>query len=108
MLEKNCLERFLFVENLTRGRERAEAKGKLRTELIHWLSLWRDVLLTTLKSSTPLINLDHQEEIQSIAKQVNSRKAAQVVADLEHSFIRLNNANLQIMMDNLLLKWPML
>jgi hypothetical protein len=30
------------------------------------------------------------------------------VANLEHSFIRLNTANLQVMLDNILLAWPQL
>jgi len=28
------------------------------------------------------------------------------VGALEHTFVRLNNANLQVMLDNLLLQWP--
>lgn len=106
LLRLSRLERMLYVENLTKGRERAEAKGDLRAELSHWLSLWRDVLLTSLDSRVPLTNLDYQDNITDMAARVSSDKAAHLVADLEHTFIRLNTANLQVMLDNILLNWP--
>ena len=106
LLGNERIERMLFVEKLTRGRERAEAKSELRAELSYWLSLWRDVLLVSLDSDVPLTNPDYRPQIQRIANQVNSNKASQLVADLEHSFIRLNTANLQVMLDNILLAWP--
>ena len=102
------IERMLFVEKLTRRRERAEAKRELREELSYWLSLWRDVLLTSYASQTPLANLDYQQDIMRIAGKTDAPKVTQVVADLEHAFVRLNTANLQVMLDNLLLGWPYL
>jgi DNA polymerase III subunit delta' len=100
------IERFLFVEKLTRRRDRAEAKNELRGELGHWLSFWRDVMLTSYESQTPIANLDYEQQIQEIASKIPHQKAAQVVADMEHAFVRMNTANLQIMLDNLLLAWP--
>lgn len=108
LLKLERIERLLFVEKLTRGKERAEAKSDLRTELSHWLSLWRDVLLTVLGSNVSLVNPDYQVQIADLSTQVTSHKAARMVADLEHTFIRLNTANLQIMLDNILLNWPLL
>jgi len=100
------VERMLFVENITKTKDRSEAKGELRLELTCWLSLWRDVLLVSLQHAAPPANLDCIEDIQRLAGHVGSRKAAQLVGALEHTFVRLNNANLQIMLDNLLLQWP--
>ena len=100
------IERMLFAEKLTRHRERAEAKSELREELSYWLSFWRDVLLASYGSDTPIANLDYQQDIQRIAEKADNQKITQVVADLEHSFVRLNTANLQVMLDNLLLGWP--
>jgi DNA polymerase-3 subunit delta' len=108
LLSIERIERMLFVEGLTRHRERAEAKGELRIELRYWLSFWRDVLLTSYKSNTPIANLDLQTEIERIAAQVDGRQVTQIVSDLEHAFVRLNSANLQIMLDNLVLGWPAL
>ena len=100
------LERLVFTESLVKSRERAEAKGELRIELTYWLSFWRDVLLTALGEAAPLANLDYLPDIRRVAESSGSRKAAQIVGALEHSFARLNNANLQVMLDNLLLQWP--
>jgi DNA polymerase-3 subunit delta' len=102
------LERLAFAESLVKSRERAEAKGELRVELTYWLSFWRDVLLTSLGEAAPLANLDYRREIQRLADLTGSREAAQIVGALEHSFARLNNANLQVMLDNLLLQWPLI
>lgn len=100
------IERMQFVENTTRKRRRAEAKNDLRDELSIWLTFWRDVLLTTFNSQTPITNLDYKQQIELVASQTDHKKATQIVQDLEHAFVRLNTANLQIMLDNLLLKWP--
>jgi DNA polymerase-3 subunit delta' len=108
LLGLSRLERMIFVESLTKGRVRAEAKGDLRGELTAWLSFWRDVMLAGLGSAAPLTNLDYQTEIQQVAARTNPQTAARLVAALEHSFVRLNNANLQVMLDNLLLDWPQL
>ena len=100
------IERMLFVEKLTRRRERAEAKNELRGELGYWLSFWRDVMLTKFEGGTPIANLDYERQINEIASRTSRTKAAQIVADLEHAFVRLNTANFQVMLDNLLLTWP--
>ena len=41
-----------------------------------------------------------------MAARVNEKTAAKTVAALEHAFARLPNANLQLMLDNLLMDWP--
>lgn len=102
------IERMLFVEKLTRRRERAEAKRDLRIKLGNWLSLWRDVLLIEFSSDTPISNLDYEQQIKKIAAQIDRKKVTCIVSDLEHSFVRLNTGNLQIMLDNLLLNWPVI
>jgi DNA polymerase-3 subunit delta' len=108
LLKGSRIERMSFVESLTKGRERAEAKNEFRAGLAFWLSLWRDILLTSSHSGSPLANLDFEADISEISNQVNEKKAARIVSDLEHVFIRLNNANLQLMLDNVLIRWPYL
>ena len=100
------IERMLFAEKMTRRRDRTEAKNELRGEFSHWLSFWRDVMLTSFESRTPIANLDYEQQVHEIASRTSRQKSAQVVADLEHAFVRLNTANLQVMLDNMLLAWP--
>ena len=99
-------ERLAYSESKTRGRDRAEIKQSLRDGLAHWLSLWRDVLLVTSGSGTALANPDYAEQITALAAKVGTKAAAKTVARLEHAFARLPNANLQLMLDALLLDWP--
>jgi len=101
-------ERLAYSQKLAKGRERADARADLRDGLAHWLSLWRDVLLTASQSNAPLTNLDCQKQIEELAGMVGQRTSAQAVMRLEHACARLANANLQLMLDNLLLEWPRL
>jgi DNA polymerase-3 subunit delta' len=99
-------EKLAYSESKSRGRDRAETKQILRTGLAHWLSLWRDVMLTASGSEALLANLDYTEQTTSLAEKVGAKPAAKAVAQLEHAFARLPNANLQLMLDALLLDWP--
>ncbi|MBM3137703.1 MAG: DNA polymerase III subunit delta' [Chloroflexi bacterium] len=98
--------RLAYSDGKARGRERAETRLDLRDGLTHWLSLWRDVLLVATGSDTPLTNLDREEEIRRLAQSVSEKRTADLVRRLEHSFTRLPMANLQLLLDNLLLEWP--
>ncbi len=108
VLRSSRVDRLVLAESLVKSRERSEAKGELRLELTCWLSFWRDVLLTTLGDAAPLANLDCLPDIRRVAQGSGSRKAARIVGTLEHAFARLNSANLQVMLDNLLLQWPLI
>ena len=99
-------ERLAYSEKRAKGKDRADTRSALRDGLAHWLSLWRDVLLCASQSGAPLTNLDRRDDIQALADAVGQEQAARLVARLEHSFARLATANLQLMLDNLLLEWP--
>lgn len=98
-------KRLAYSESKARGRDRAETKQSLRDGLAHWLSLWRDVLLASSGSSAALANLDYTDQIANLAGKIGEKSAAKTVARLEHAFVRLPNANLQLMLDALLLEW---
>ena len=106
LLSNSKRARLAYSESKARGRERAEARLDLRDGLTCWLSLWRDVLLVVTGSETPLTNLDREDEIRRLARAVTEQRAADLVRQLEHSFTRIPVANLQLMLDNLLLEWP--
>jgi len=106
LISYSSMERMLFVEKLTKSKDRKDIKIDLKEELGQWLSFWRDVLIVNTNSQANLINLDFQEIIHQIASNVASEFSAQIIASLDHALIRLNNANLQTMLDNLLLTWP--
>ena len=86
--------------------KRPEAKRRLLEGLPYWLSFWRDVLLVGTKSTTPVINIDIRSAVEATARSVTVAEAARAVSVLEHTFKRLPAANLQLMLDNILLDWP--
>jgi len=88
--------------------ERSEAKKQLDDALHFWLSFWRDVLLIASGSQTEITNIDMQAAVQETAQSVSAAQAEHVVREIERSFARLWHANLQLMLDNLLLSWPTL
>jgi len=98
--------RLAYSESKSKGRDRAESKRILRDGLAYWLSLWRDVLLAVSESGTEQANPDYADQIAALAVRVSKKSAAKTVATLEHAFARLPNANLQLMLDALLLDWP--
>jgi len=106
LLSADKRTRLTYSESKARGKERAETRQDLRDGLAHWLSLWRDVLLLASNSGTPLTNLDREGELRELAGQVSQQLTTDLVSRLEHSFARLPQANLQLMLDNLLLGWP--
>ena len=106
MLSSNKRMRLTYSESKSRGRERAEAKFDLRDGLSQWLSLWRDVLLVKTNSGVPLTNIDREDEIGQMAGNISEQQAAGLVRRLEHCFARISVANLQLMLDNLLVEWP--
>lgn len=86
--------------------ERAKAKMDLDEMMTFWLPFWRDVMLSCSGSSAMLTNIDLESAISRIAQAVQPQEAERAVHSLEHAFVRLQSANLQLMLDNILLGWP--
>jgi DNA polymerase-3 subunit delta' len=101
-------ERFHYSEKVTRTgkKDRSEAKRALREGMTYWLSFWRDVLLVGTESGTPITNIDLKDSVQRTAEAVDPQDAARAVSALEHAFKRIQMANLQLMLDVILLDWP--
>ena len=108
LLPTERIARIQYSEKQTSPRKvkRPEAKRRLLEGLPYWLSFWRDVLLVGTKSTTPVINIDIRSAVEATARSVTVAEAARAVSVLEHTFKRLPAANLQLMLDNILLDWP--
>jgi len=76
--------------------------------MAYWLSFWRDVLLVGTESGTQITNIDLQESIHHTAEEVAPREAVHAVSVLERTFKRVQIANLQLMLDVILLDWPVI
>jgi DNA polymerase-3 subunit delta' len=101
LLSQNRGERFEYAEALARD------KDVLRGALLVWSSLWRDVLLKAAGSSTPITNLDRNEEIEELASLIGLHSAHQVVSALQRSLEQLDqNVNPRLLTEVLMLDLP--
>lgn len=101
LLPLNRRERFAAVDALTRSRD------QLRLMLQVWLSLSRDLLLSAHNLEEKLVNLDYLPEISSKSASLTAGQALDTVNEIVTSLDDLeSNANLRLLLDNLLLDIP--
>lgn len=94
-------ERFAYVDRFSRDRE------IFRQAFEVWSIFWRDVMLAASGAEIPQANLDLQNEIQELARQVEFTEAAARVASLEQALAQLDaNLNARLLAENILLDWP--
>ncbi len=108
LLPAGRIERLHYSGKITRigKKDRGEAKRTILEGTAYWLSFWRDVILVGTESGTQITNIDLRESVIRTAEEVTPRDAAHAVSALEHVFKRIQTANLQLMLDNILLDWP--
>lgn len=93
--------RFAYSEKLSKD------KASMRAALIIWLSFWRDVLWLAGGAGVPITNIDHQREIETLARGLSLKQATRIVEDLDQALRRLeSNVNPRLLSEVLLLDWP--
>lgn len=103
LLTANRTARFAYAEALTKDKEAT------RQSLAVWLSFWRDIMLKSAGASTPITNLDKEQEIQTIAGKLDLKSARRTVASLERTLNLLEgNINTRLATEVLLLDLPSL
>lgn len=101
MLMANRRERFTYAEAVAKDRE------TLREAYQVWISFWRDLMLRAASPDLPLVNLDMEAEINTLAGQIDLATARERVRDLEQGITRLDgNLNARLLTEVLLLDWP--
>lgn len=101
MLGASRRERFTYAESIARDRE------SLRLGFQIWLSFWRDVMLRSANPALPVVNLDFEEDINTLAPRIGLTEARKRVTALEKSITRLDgNLNARLLIEVLLLDWP--
>jgi DNA polymerase-3 subunit delta' len=110
LLAGNRADRFQYSEKVAKSnkKDRTESKKALWEGLRYWLSFWRDVMLVRTGSGIPIANIDLAFAVQKTADSVTKQAAARAVSALEHAFVRIQHANLQLMLDTILLDWPVI
>ncbi len=101
MLSANLRERFSYAEGISRDRE------ALREAYQVWLTFWRDLMLRCASPDLPVINLDMEAEINSLALHIDLASARAQVTALEHGIAHLDgNLNARLLTEVLLMDWP--
>ena len=108
LISSGKLARFKYSHQHANSKaiKRPEAKIKLLEGMPYWLSFWRDVLLVSTGSDGLITNIDMKQAIERTASQTHIASVERTIRGLEHAFIRIQSANLQLMLDNILLDWP--
>ena len=105
LLKSNRRERFHFADRF----RQQDSKEKARQILQTWLLFWRDILLTGAGSDVPLVNLDWEEKIRDYAAIYDFETARKCVSDLENAIFKIDttNTNQRLLMEVLMLDWPL-
>jgi DNA polymerase-3 subunit delta' len=100
--------RFAYAEKLTdRKRKDAEAEERFHETLLIWLSFWRDVLLRTTGSESPLANVDHTIGVDALAAKLTLPEVRKLVSDAQGAIDKLErNVNARLLAEVTLLDWP--
>ena len=108
LLQQPRRERFAYAEKKAKARnntreEREKVREELRLMFTLWIGFWRDVLLRAVGAETPCTNLDFTAQIDQLAAQANPADVRVRIHALESALQRLPNANLQLLLEVLLL-----
>jgi DNA polymerase-3 subunit delta' len=103
LLQADLVERFHFAD------QAAKDRSTLRELLTVWLSYWRDVLLDAAGTGVPLTNIDREAEIHQLAAHLALADVYNLIISVEDKLEAINsNANLRLVLENLLLDLPRL
>jgi DNA polymerase-3 subunit delta' len=105
LLSASRVERFAYAEKLARE----GSLDRIQDTLDLWVSLWRDVLLTSAQASTLLTNPDRESEITDLAQVISPSAAHQTLNALRRTSELLEkNVNSRLALEVMLLDWPKL
>jgi DNA polymerase III subunit delta' len=101
LLASSRTERFAFA------RESVDNPDDLRSELLVWLTFWRDVLISSAGLTSALTNLDYSPKIIQLAEEVGLQNALFFVNAIESTLERIDrNVNPRLALEVLLMDYP--
>jgi DNA polymerase-3 subunit delta' len=101
LLSSTRVQKFNYAEKMAKDKE------SMRQTLLVWLSYWRDVLLRASGAKASIANVDQNESITSLARDLELSRVRHMVSDLELSLKRLaHNVNPRLLAEVLLLDLP--
>ncbi len=111
LLGENLAQRFEFVEKQVKLKnmskeERDQLRMRLREGFIFWQSLWRDVMLQSTGLGGEIANVDYRPQVEKLAKSVDETQAGKLIQQLETASSRLGSANIQLLVEALVMGFP--
>ncbi len=101
LLSASRVARFAYAEKLAKDKE------EFRQSLMLWLSLWRDVMLTTAGDAERLVNIDRRELIENLAAKLDLPAAKNLLKEVEEGIGQLQrNVNPRLLAEVILLDFP--
>lgn len=101
LLSSRRVERFKYADQLRKKR------SLIQPVLNTWLGLWRDVLLVSRNSSSPVTNTDYRDLIERMARGIDKDKVFQIVLGLDQVFYHLDrNVIPRLALEDLMLTLP--
>jgi len=101
LIPASRVEKFAYADKLAKDKE------SMRQAILIWLSYWRDVMLRTAQAESPLVNVDHNMEIEALADRMDLSSARRVVSGLENTLEKMErNVNSRMLAEVLLLDLP--
>jgi len=100
-------ERFKAAEDLSKPYDKA--RQNVGEVIPIWLSFWRDVFVRASGADLPLVNIDFIDRVEQIAPLLSEGKARELVIAHEKASQQLDlNANVRLLVENLLLQLPVI
>jgi DNA polymerase III subunit delta' len=107
LLPASRTARFKLAEKLTKTYQGARQNAQASVAL--WLSFWRDVFVRASGGELPLVNVDIAEHVDQAASFLDPQSARSLVIAHEKALQELDHyANVQLLLETLMLKWPKL
>lgn len=101
ILKSNSVKRFAYAQKVSKENQ------KFEDLLDIWTSIWLDILHQSGGSRAPLQNIDREEEIQQVVKQVDLSTARGSLELFQRAHRLLGeNANIKLTLEDLLLGLP--
>jgi len=101
LISASRVEKFKYADQLARD------KDSMRQAILFWLSYWRDVMLRTAQTETPLVNIDRNMEIEDLAGKMDLSISKRIVNQLEDTLDKMDkNVNLRLLGEVMLLDLP--
>ena len=102
--------RFAYAEQAVKSIYANRDRSSLRLLLQVWLSCWRDLFIEASGAAIPAVNLDYKETFARLALKIDLNTIRLNMVGLEHSMTLLDttNANPQMLLDSLLLDFPLI